>query len=101
MERTAVGEHPRCAHGMGWKLVRAPERNPDRTVAAELGELRESNQALRLAADHEEFVAWVIAHEAPAPETYPKIKATNVGLVTVSQAEANILEAGRNECAIV
>jgi len=81
--------------------AREEERNPDRTVAAELGELRESNQALRLAADHEEFVAWVIAHEAPAPETYPKIKATNVGLVTVSQAEANILEAGRNECAIV
>ena len=43
---------------------------------------------------------WVIEHEAPAPETYPKIKATNVGLVTVSEAEANILEAGRNECAI-
>ena len=87
-------------HVLPAHYAREAERNPDRTVAAELGELRESNQALRLAAGHEEFVEWVIAHEAPAPETYPKIKATNVGLVTVSQAEANILEAGRNECAI-
>ena len=79
---------------------REQERNPDRTVATELGELRESNQALKLAAGHEQFVEWVVAHEAPAPESYPKIKAINVGLVTVSPAEADILEAGRNECAI-
>jgi glyoxylase-like metal-dependent hydrolase (beta-lactamase superfamily II) len=79
---------------------REEERNPDRTVATELGELRESNQALKLAAGHEQFVEWVVAHEAPAPEFYPKIKAINVGLVTVSPAEADILEAGRNECAI-
>jgi glyoxylase-like metal-dependent hydrolase (beta-lactamase superfamily II) len=76
------------------------ERNPDRTVAAELGELRESNDALMLAADHERFVSWVIEHEAPAPEAYPKIKAINVGLISPSQAEADVLEAGRNECAI-
>ena len=80
--------------------AREEERNPDRTVAAELGELRESNQALTLAADHEDFVDWVIRHEAPAPETYPKIKAINVGLVTASPAEVAVLEAGRNECAI-
>jgi len=80
--------------------AREEERNPDRTVASELGELRESNQALTLAADHEDFVEWVIRHEAPAPETYPKIKAINVGLVTASPAEVAVLEAGRNECAI-
>lgn len=76
------------------------EQNPDRTVAAELGELRESNEALRLAADHERFVSWVIEHEAPAPDAYPRIKAINVGLITVSPAEADVLEVGRNECAI-
>lgn len=76
------------------------EQNPDRTVAAELGELRESNEALRLAEDHERFVSWVIEHEAPGPAAYPRIKAINVGLITVSQAEADVLEVGRNECAI-
>lgn len=77
------------------------ERNPDRTVAAELGRLRESNEAFRLAARHDEFVAWVISHEAPAPDAYRRIKAINVGLVTADPAEADVLEAGRNECAIV
>ncbi len=76
------------------------ERNPDRTVAAEFGKLRESNDALRLAARHEEFVAWVVAHEAPAPDTYRKIKGINVGLISASPAETDVLEAGRNECAI-
>jgi len=77
------------------------ERNPDRTVAAELGRLRESNEAFRRAARHEEFVAWVVSHEAPAPEAYRSIKAINVGLITADPAEADVLEAGRNECAIV
>jgi glyoxylase-like metal-dependent hydrolase (beta-lactamase superfamily II) len=77
------------------------ERNPDRTIAAEMGELRETNEALKLAADRERFVSWVIEHEAPAPETYPKIKAINVGLITPNPSEADLLEVGRNECAIV
>jgi glyoxylase-like metal-dependent hydrolase (beta-lactamase superfamily II) len=77
------------------------ERNPDRTIAAEMGELRETNEALKLAADRERFVSWVIEHEAPAPDTYPKIKAINVGLITPNPSEADLLEVGRNECAIV
>ena len=77
------------------------ERCEDRTVGREMGRLRESNVALRLAADREKFVYWVNAQEAPAPEAYSRIKAINVGLVEVGQAEADLLEAGRNECAIV
>lgn len=78
----------------------ASERCDDRTVGRELGRLRESNTALRRAADREKFVYWVNAHTAPAPEAYPRIKAINVGLVEVGQAEADLLEAGKNECAI-
>ncbi|MEJ2481760.1 MAG: MBL fold metallo-hydrolase [Gemmatimonadota bacterium] len=77
------------------------ERCPDRSVGRELGRLRESNAALGLAADREEFLSWVNAHTAPAPEAYPRIKAVNVGLIEVGQAEADLLEAGRSECAIV
>lgn len=76
------------------------ERCPDRTVGRELGRLRESNAALRMAADREKFIYWVNAHTAAAPEAYPRIKAINVGLVEVGQAEADLLEAGKNECAI-
>lgn len=76
------------------------ERCADRTVGRELGRLRESNAALRMAADREQFLYWVNAHTGPAPGAYPRIKAINVGLVEVGQAEADLLEAGKNECAI-
>ncbi|MCL7963425.1 MAG: MBL fold metallo-hydrolase [marine benthic group bacterium] len=76
------------------------ERCADRTVGRELGRLRESNAALRMAADREKFLYWVNTHTAPAPEAYPRIKAINVGLVEVGRAEADLLEAGKNECAI-
>jgi glyoxylase-like metal-dependent hydrolase (beta-lactamase superfamily II)/rhodanese-related sulfurtransferase len=77
------------------------ERCPDRSVGRELGRLRESNAALRMAADRDRFLYWVHAHTTPAPEAYPRIKAINVGLIEVGQAEADLLEAGKNECAIV
>ena len=89
----------------GWLVLPAhyadeSERCEDRTVGRELGRLRESNSALRLAADREKFVYWVNAHEAPAPDAYARMKAINIGLVEVGQAEADLLEAGKNECAI-
>jgi glyoxylase-like metal-dependent hydrolase (beta-lactamase superfamily II)/rhodanese-related sulfurtransferase len=77
------------------------ERGEDRSVGRELERLRSSNEALVRANDREAFVGWVNSHQAPAPEAYPRIKAINVGLVEVGPAEADLLEAGKNECAIV
>jgi glyoxylase-like metal-dependent hydrolase (beta-lactamase superfamily II) len=90
----------------GWLVLPAhyaeeSERCEDRSVGRELGRLRESNEALRRAADREKFVYWVNAHEAPAPEAYPRIKAINLGLIDAGPVEADLLEAGKNECAIV
>lgn len=87
-----LGIHP--AHYSG-----AGERAPDHSVGAPFGELLATNEPLRIA-DHDAFVAWIAARATPAPSTYPRIKAINVGLLEVDAEEADVLEAGRNECAV-
>jgi hypothetical protein len=42
----------------------------------------------------------VNARAGTFPAQYRRIKAINVGLATVDDAEADDLEAGRNECAL-
>jgi len=76
------------------------ERNRDRSVARLLARLREENEALRRAADRDAFLAWVRESERPAPDSYRLIKAINVGLVEAAPDEADLLEAGRHECAL-
>lgn len=74
------------------------ERNADRSIGARFGELRRTNVALALT-DRDAFLRWASA-PATAPEAYRAIKAVNVGLLEVSELEAQELEVGRNECAI-
>ncbi|MBK7369640.1 MAG: hypothetical protein IPJ04_17635 [Candidatus Eisenbacteria bacterium] len=63
-----------------------------------------STRNVRLAAlgirDREAFHAWATA-KSSFPEAYRTIKAINVLLQDVSDAEAEVLEVGRNECAVV
>jgi hypothetical protein len=75
------------------------ERNADRTVDRAFSEARETNATLRIETE-DEFRGWVESHVSSPPEAYPHIKAINVGLVEVTPQQADILEAGKNECAV-
>lgn len=75
------------------------ERNPDLTVGRPLARLFEENSAMRIA-EEAEFRAFVNRGISTPPEAYPKIKAINVGLAIVTPEEAQILEAGKSECAL-
>ena len=79
--------------------VKEEERNPDRTVDRAFGEAREANATLRIEAE-DEFRAWVESHVSSPPEAYPHIKAINVGLAEVTPQQADVLEAGKSECAV-
>ena len=73
------------------------ERGADRSVGAPLEAIRRNNAAFRIG-DAGEFSRW-IARTPPPPESYRTIKLANIGLVEVSEADAEVLEAGANQCA--
>ena len=73
------------------------ERGADRTVGARMEAIQRENPAFRIA-DADEFARW-IARTPPPPESYRTIKLANIGLLDVSDADAEILEAGANQCA--
>jgi glyoxylase-like metal-dependent hydrolase (beta-lactamase superfamily II) len=75
------------------------ERNEDRTVDRAFGEALRTNATLRIE-EEEEFRTWVGSHVSTPPEAYPHIKAINVGLAAVTPQQADVLEAGKNECAV-
>ena len=75
------------------------ERNPDRSVDRSFGSIRSANDTMAIE-DEEEFRSWVAGNVSEPPEAYPRIKAINVGLIPVSPKEADVLEAGKNECAV-
>jgi glyoxylase-like metal-dependent hydrolase (beta-lactamase superfamily II) len=75
----------------------AAERARDRTVGAALGEL--SNEPLRID-DAKEFARWIESRAGKFPDAYRRMKAVNIGLESVEDEEADVLEAGRNECAL-
>jgi len=77
----------------------ARERNADRTVDRTFGEARATNATLQIE-DEAEFRTWVESHVSKPPEAYPHIKAINVGLASVTPQQADVLEAGKNECAV-
>jgi glyoxylase-like metal-dependent hydrolase (beta-lactamase superfamily II) len=75
------------------------ERNPDRSVGAPLSRLVGTNAALRHATAGD-FEAWVAGRVGAFPEAYRTMKAVNIGLVDVTDDQAQELEVGRNECAL-
>ena len=75
------------------------ERRGDRAVAESLSRLLETNEALRFT-ERGDFVAWVRGKATSFPDAYRRIKAVNVGLLSVTESEAEVLEVGRNECAL-
>ncbi|MHC4342274.1 MAG: MBL fold metallo-hydrolase, partial [Planctomycetota bacterium] len=77
----------------------ATERRKDHAVGARFSELKERNCPLAMATG-EEFAQWVRSRAGAFPDSYRKIKAVNVGILQVDEAEADELEVGRNECAL-
>ena len=75
------------------------ERRADRAVAARFDVIAATNAAARIQ-DEREFLAWVSDHQAPPPAAYRTIKQANLGLIDVSDADAQTLESGPNQCAV-
>jgi len=73
------------------------ERAANRSISAPLGDLRRENPALAIGTE-QEFLDWV-SRTPPPPETYRSIKLANLGLLQLSDADIDILEAGANQCA--
>lgn len=75
------------------------ERRADRAVAARFDVVVATNEAAAIQ-DERVFHAWVAAKSATPPESYRTIKLANLGLVNLSDGEAELLEFGPNQCAV-
>jgi len=75
------------------------ERRADRSVAARFDVLTAINAAVAVTQEPL-FLAWVADKTPAPPESYRMIKLANLGLVDVSDADAEILEFGPNQCAV-
>lgn len=75
------------------------ERRADRVVGARWDVITATNPALALGT-REAFLAWIAAHHATPPTAYRTIKLANLGLVELSEAQAETVESGPNLCAV-
>jgi len=74
------------------------ERRADRAVAARFDVIRATNDALGIA-DAAAFARWLSQNPSPPP-IYRTIKVANLGLAELSEADAETLESGPNQCAV-
>ena len=77
----------------------ASERNRDRSVGREIGDLRLANDTLDIT-DPQIFHDWVASHVPSPPAAYRRIRMVNLRLLAIDDDEADELEGGRNECAL-
>ena len=75
------------------------ERRADRAVAARFDVITATNPAVRLQ-DRSGFLRWIADHQTTPPAAYRTIKLANLGLVDVSDTDAEALESGPNQCAV-
>jgi len=75
------------------------ERRADRSVAARFDVIAATNEAAAIQ-DERAFLGWVAGQTVAPPETYRTIKLVNLGLATLSEADAEIVEFGPNQCAV-
>jgi len=76
------------------------ERRADRAVAARFDVISATNTAAAIQ-DERVFLKWIADHTTNFPDAYRTIKETNLGLLDVAEADAEILESGPNQCAVV
>ncbi len=79
--------------------VGLPEFNERWQVKATLGDLRRKNHLLTLS-DQEAFEKEVLSHLPQEPESYQKMRNVNLGLNTPDDDGADLLELGKNRCAV-
>jgi len=75
------------------------ERRADRAVAARFDVIAATNPVVAIQ-DEREFLTWIADHQTSFPEAYRTIKEANLGLVELSDADAELLESGPNQCAV-
>ena len=75
------------------------ERRADRAIAARFDVIAATNGAAAIQ-DERVFLQWLADHVTSFPDAYRTIKEVNLGLLEVSDADAEILEVGPNQCAI-
>jgi hypothetical protein len=51
--------------------------------------------------DQQVFLKWIADHATTFPDAYRTIKETNLGLVQISDEDAELLESGPNQCAVI
>jgi glyoxylase-like metal-dependent hydrolase (beta-lactamase superfamily II) len=92
-------EWPKSIRVQPAHYAHASERNADRSVGRALGEIEKANVPFTMP-DEKSFTRWIVERAGAFPEAYKRIKAINLGLETVDDAEATELEAGKNQCAL-
>ena len=75
------------------------ERRADRSVAARFDVVAATNVAAAIQ-DEAAFLRWVAEHTPVPPDAYRTIKLANLGLAALSDADAEVLESGPNQCAV-
>jgi len=75
------------------------ERRADRSVAARFDVVAATNVAAAIQ-DETAFLRWIADHAPAAPDAYRTIKLANLGLLELSDADAEVLESGPNQCAV-
>ena len=75
------------------------ERRADRAVAARFDVIAATNPVASMQ-DQQQFLTWIADHQASFPDAYRTIKEANLGLAALSDADAEVLESGPNQCAI-
>jgi glyoxylase-like metal-dependent hydrolase (beta-lactamase superfamily II) len=76
------------------------ERRADRAVAARFDVISATNPAAAIQ-DERVFLQWIADHATNFPDAYRPIKEANLGLVELTEADAEVLESGSNQCAVV
>jgi glyoxylase-like metal-dependent hydrolase (beta-lactamase superfamily II) len=76
------------------------ERRADRAVAARFDVISATNTTAAIQ-DERVFLKWIADHATPFPDAYRTIKEANLGLVQLSDSDAELLESGPNQCAVV
>ena len=75
------------------------ERRADRVVGARFDVIAATNPVVAIQ-DEREFLKWIAEHQTSFPDAYRTIKEANLGLVELSDADAEVLESGPNQCAV-
>jgi len=75
------------------------ERRADRAIAARFDVILATNPAAAIQ-EERQFLQWIGDHATPFPDAYKTIKEANLGLVDVSDLDAELLESGPNQCAV-